>query len=132
MSACVFCTDPSRSGDVVFEDAHAVVVLHEDWAVRGHAMVAAKRHVQNVSDLTAEEWQQLSALYARAERVLLTLTGAERAIVLKLGIATPHLHLHIYPVRETDDRAAVMAAIDGKGRVGRDEDFVERVRVALK
>ena len=35
---------------------------------------------------------------------------------MKLGIAAAHLHIHVYPVRATDDRAAVMAMIDGRVR----------------
>jgi diadenosine tetraphosphate (Ap4A) HIT family hydrolase len=132
VSACVFCSDLSRAGDVVFEDHHALVVLHDDWACRGHAMVVAKRHVENVSDLTSAEWAHLSMLYARAERVLLDVARADRAIVMKLGIATPHLHLHIYPVSASLDRAAVMQIIDGKVREPRDEALVEAVRAALR
>ena len=128
---CVFCTDASRAGDVVFEDEHAMVVLHEDWSVRGHAMVAARRHVENVSDLAADEWSHIAQLFARVERVLLRLTNAERAIVMKLGIATPHLHLHIYPLSAQLDRAAVMRIIDAETREERDAQFVENVRQAL-
>ena len=127
--SCVFCSDPARTGDVVFENDHGWVILHEDWAVRGHAVVVAKQHVENVSQL--DEWPAFAELYRRAERVLLEATGAERAIILKLGIQTPHLHLHIYPVSATADRAAVMAAIDGKTRVERDEAFVGVVRGRL-
>lgn len=132
MSACVFCEDAGRAGEIVFEDEHALVVLHDDWACRGHAMVVARRHVENVSDLSAPEWAHLSALYARTERVLLAATGAARAIVMKLGIATPHLHLHIYPVSASLDRSAVMQIIDAKVREPRDEALVDAVRLALR
>jgi histidine triad (HIT) family protein len=117
---------------VVYEDQHALVILHDDWACRGHAMVVAKRHVQNVSELAADEWSQLSALYARAERALLAVTQCERAIVMKLGIATPHLHLHIYPVRAAADRAAVMQIINAEVREPRDQTLVDAVRDALR
>ena len=119
------------AGDLVFQDAICRVVLHDDWAVRGHAMVIARRHVENVSDLFPQEWQQLAAVLAMSERALLDITGTERAIIMKLGIATPHLHLHIYPVHASLDRAAVMRNIDAKTREPRDEAFVERVRRAL-
>lgn len=70
-------------------------------------------------------------MHHRAERALLEATGAERAILMKLGIATPHLHLHIYPVRASLDRAAVFAIIDAKTRVPRDESFIAKVRAHL-
>ena len=62
---------------------------------------------------------------------MLEATGVERAILMKLGIATPHLHLHIYPVSASLDRAAVFGIIDARTRVGRDEAFIARVRAAL-
>ena len=128
---CVFCTDVTSSGDLVHESAHAWVVLHEDWAVRGHAMVIARRHVQNVSDLTEHEWEHFSRIWRRAERALLGATGADRAIVMKLGILTPHLHVHIYPVESGATRDDVFAAIDARARLPRDEQLVHKIRELL-
>ena len=126
---CVLCTDITKTGDVVFEDDATAVVLHSDWSVRGHAMVIAKQHVENFSDLDDPRFVEV---WRRTERVLLDLTGCERAVILKLGIATPHLHVHIYPVRASATREEVFAAIDGKVRAGREEEFVEKVRSGLR
>lgn len=130
--SCVFCDDVRRAGDVLAEDEKVWIVLHDDWAVRGHAMIVWKRHVENIADLTAEEAAHFAAAHHRAERVLLAATGAARAILMKLGIATPHLHLHIYPVAAALDRAAVMAVIDAKVREPRDEALVEQLRERLR
>jgi histidine triad (HIT) family protein len=118
-------------GDVVYEDDRCAVVLHEDWAVPGHAMVIWKNHVENVSDLSLEDAAHLSQMHHRAEKALLSATGADRAVLLKLGIATPHLHLHIYPVGAALDRAAVMAILDGKTRFERDTKLVAALRASL-
>jgi diadenosine tetraphosphate (Ap4A) HIT family hydrolase len=125
---CVFCAD-FNTVELVYEDESTAVALHDDWAVRGHAMVIAKQHVENLSNLADPE--HFMSVYRNAERALLRLTGAERAVIVKLGIATPHLHLHIYPVRASLDRPAVMAIIDGKVHEPRDEAFVDAVRKAL-
>lgn len=93
-----------------------MVLLHEDRAVRGHAMVVWKRHVENISDLTAAEAAELMRVYRAAERALLGATGADRAVMLKLGIQTPHLHLHIYPVSSALNRTEVMEIIDVRVR----------------
>ena len=129
---CVFCTDVTRSGEVVLETAHAWVVLHEDWAVRGHAMIVSRRHVENASDLTEHEWKHFSDVWRRAERTLLRVTDADRAIVMKLGLATPHLHVHIYPVPKSATREDVFAAIDAKTSSGRDEQLVNDVLRRLR
>ncbi|HLJ75611.1 MAG TPA: HIT domain-containing protein [Thermoanaerobaculia bacterium] len=126
--SCPFCTNLS-SLELVYSDDVAAVALHDDWAVRGHAMVIAKQHVENLSELAAPD--RFMRVYREAERALLRLTGAGRAIILKLGIATPHLHLHIYPVSAALDRAAVMDVIDGRAGVARDAAFVAAVRSAL-
>lgn len=127
---CLLCTE-LIPGDVVYADEHCRVVLHEDWAVVGHAMIVARRHVENISDLTVQEWEHISAVHRRAERAILDLTLKQRAIVMKLGIATPHLHLHVYPVASSLDRTAVMQVVDAKMREPRDERFVATLRMAL-
>jgi diadenosine tetraphosphate (Ap4A) HIT family hydrolase len=51
--------------------------------------------------------------------------------MLKLGLVTPHLHLHIFPVSASHDRASVMAMIDGRTHEPRDEAFVQQIREAM-
>jgi diadenosine tetraphosphate (Ap4A) HIT family hydrolase len=125
---CVFCENLNTL-ELVYEDDSAVVALSDDWAVRGHAIVITRHHVQNLSELP--DAGRFLQVYLNAERVLLRLTGAERAVITKLGIVVPHLHLHIYPVNASLDRAAVMNIIEGRTRVARDEAFVAAVRGAL-
>jgi diadenosine tetraphosphate (Ap4A) HIT family hydrolase len=128
-ASCALCAD--HTFETVYADAVARVLLHDDWAVRGHAMVVARRHVENLSDLDPDELQRFMAVHRAAERVLLETTGCTRAIVLKLGIATPHLHLHIYPFAADATRAQVFDAIETRTRVPRDDAFVELVRQRL-
>jgi diadenosine tetraphosphate (Ap4A) HIT family hydrolase len=129
---CTFCSDPSAPRGLVFEDERVWVLLHPDWSPRGHAMVVAKRHVENASSLDEDEWLHLARVWHRAERVLLDATGAERAIIFKLGILTPHLHIHIYPMSAAATREDVFAAIDGNVSEPRDEAFVATIRNALR
>jgi len=132
---CLFCNDPRSAGEILFEDARVLVVLHDDWAVRGHAMVVWKEHVENVADLTIDDSIHFAAIHHRAERALLAVTRAERAVLLKLGIATPHLHLHIYPVSAGLDRATVMEIIDARVRDAMDDRerqaFINELRERL-
>ncbi len=128
---CPLCESLAAAGTIVYQDAHAAVLLHPDEAVAGHAMVVASRHVENVSDLTPEERDHFARVHAAAERALLQITGTDRAILLKLGIQVPHLHVHIYPVRASLDRAAVMTIFDARVRERRDEMFARRVAESL-
>jgi diadenosine tetraphosphate (Ap4A) HIT family hydrolase len=127
--SCVFCD--TAPADPLYADDRCFVALHEDRAVRGHAMVVWRAHVENLSDLAADEAAHFVDVHRRAERALLDVTGAERAILLKLGIQTPHLHLHIYPVSASLDRPAVQAILDAKTRDEVEEGFAERVRARM-
>ena len=129
--ACVFCTDPREAGEIVYDDGRVWVVLHADWSVRGHAMVVWRKHVENVADLTLDDYVHFAAVHHRAERALLEATTAGRAVLMKLGIATPHLHLHIYPVSAQLSREEVFAIIDGRVRGAYDEALVAEVRERL-
>ena len=129
--ACVFCNEPAQAGEVVFEDARSMVLLHPDWSPRGHAMVVAKRHAENASNLDEDEWLHVARVFRRTEQILLDLTRTDRAIVMKLGIQTPHLHLHIYPVSNEATREDVFAAIEGKRGDAYDGDFVAELRLRL-
>lgn len=129
--SCVFCEQPWTTGEILVETRAGTVILHDDWAVRGHTMIVAKRHVENLSDLGDSEAADLLNLARTVEDLLLEQTGADRAILMKLGIQTPHFHLHIYPVSSSLDRAAVMKIIDAKTRVPADEQFVRILRDRL-
>ena len=127
----MFCTNPREAGRIVFEDDRVWVILHDDWAVRGHAMVVWRAHVENVADLGLDDAAHFAAVHRRAERALLDVTKADRAILMKLGIATPHLHLHIYPVSAALTREEVFEIIDGRVRAAVDEAFVAELKEHL-
>lgn len=127
--SCVFCD--AVPAHPLYADERCFIVLHEDRAVRGHAMVVWRAHVENVSDLSTEDAAHFIGVHRRAELALLAETGAARAVLLKLGIQTPHLHLHIYPVSSTLDRPAVQAILDAKTREEVEEEFAERVRARM-
>jgi len=128
---CVFCEQPWTTGEILVETRAGTVILHNDWAVRGHTMIVSKRHVENLSDLGDSEAAELLQLARSVEDLLLEQTGADRAILMKLGIQTPHLHLHIYPVSSSLDRTAVMRIIDAKTQVPVDDQFVRILRDRL-
>jgi diadenosine tetraphosphate (Ap4A) HIT family hydrolase len=131
MTPCLFCTDPREAGEIVFEDDRIWVIVHDDWSVRGHAMVVWRKHVENVADLTLDEYVHFAVVHHRAERALLEATRAERAVLMKLGIATPHLHLHLYPVAAALTREEVFEIVDGRVRAPYDGELVAELKERL-
>lgn len=115
--SCLFCdllTTRDGAADILHEDDDVLVLLHEAWATRGHTVVVAKRHVENASGLPEESWLRVARAFRTVESVVLATTGADRAILMKLGLQVPHLHIHIYPVSRDLSREDVFAIIDGK------------------
>lgn len=104
--SCVFCNDVRDAGTLLSEDDHAWVVRHP----QGQTMIVAKRHVENVSDLDEDEWLQVARTWHRAEKEM----SAERVIVLKLGIQTPHLHIHLHPFPKSTSRQEIFLTLEGR------------------
>jgi diadenosine tetraphosphate (Ap4A) HIT family hydrolase len=104
--SCVFCTNVRDAGTLLYEDDHAWVVRHPE----GQTMIVAKRHVENVSDLDEEEWLHVARVWHRAEREL----QAERVIVFKLGVQTPHLHIHLHPFSRDTTRQEIFLTLAGR------------------
>lgn len=107
---CVFCTNPGGAGTLLEEDERTWVLVHP----QGQLMIVAKRHVENVSDLDVDEWLHVARVWHRAESDLRAKTGAERVIVMKLGLQTPHLHIHLYPFPSASTRDDVFDVIEGR------------------
>ncbi|MGA7615696.1 MAG: HIT domain-containing protein [Thermoanaerobaculia bacterium] len=132
MSACHFCGYDINRPEVFAESPVALALLSDDHALRGHAVVVAKRHVENLSSLSEQQAGEFVHFFRRVEEALLAVTGADRAILLKLGLQVPHLHLHIYPVSRAATRAEVMDAIEMESRVafapGEEEELLETLR----
>lgn len=102
---CVFCTDVTQAGELRAEDEHTWVVRHP----QGQTMIVAKRHVQNASELSEEEWLHFAGVWHRVEKAM----NAERVMVMKLGLQTPHLHVHLFPFDGDVTREEVLAAFAG-------------------
>jgi diadenosine tetraphosphate (Ap4A) HIT family hydrolase len=127
--SCSLCGENlSAAGEIVFDFGDWKFLLHRDSAVRGHAMLVAARHVQNFTDLTDSEGQQYARVHKVVERALLDVTQTDRAILLKLGIAVPHLHIHIYPVSASLTRADVMRIVNAEVSEGRPPGFAKTLR----
>gem|GEM_PF-467155 len=117
LAGCHYCEVIAQRLDqdnLLCEDDRSAAFLHDDWAVKGHAVLVWKNHVENLSNLTAEDAIRLTQTFADLERVVLEETGAQRAIVMKLGLAVPHLHLHLFPFAASASRDEVFRAINNE------------------
>ncbi|MFT5679979.1 MAG: diadenosine tetraphosphate (Ap4A) HIT family hydrolase [Myxococcota bacterium] len=111
---CLICGILSgRAGRVwvLQEGEHTVSILSRYPRNWGQAMVLMRRHTTTFSDVTAAEWQEACEearrIAARVESELVPL----RCYISSLGtwredlsMSSPHLHIHIDPVYDPEDR----------------------------
>ena len=113
---CPLCEENPDRALEFFRNEAAIARLSDEWAVRGHSVVVCRSHVENVSDLGDEELEGFFRAYRFAERALLDVVGAERVVSVKLGLAAPHLHIHLYPISRSTTRADVIDIIERRVR----------------
>jgi diadenosine tetraphosphate (Ap4A) HIT family hydrolase len=110
---CVLCA-LSRDADgrhVVARNAEGTVLLNRFAQRPGHLLVVAHRHVEHVHELPWPSYAALQQLAHCACDALQRTLQPARTFTAVLGsaasIATsyPHLHIHVVPVPESDDRA---------------------------
>ena len=104
------------------QDEVATARLSNEFACRGHTVVTSRRHVENVSDLSAEDSVRFFSMYRLVERALIEVFDADRVLAVKLGLAVPHLHIHLYPVSRHVGRGEVDAMLARKVRLEPSEE----------
>ncbi|HMA77301.1 MAG TPA: HIT domain-containing protein [Candidatus Krumholzibacteriaceae bacterium] len=106
-SGCLFCDIQKEREDarvgILQRGDHWFTILNIFPYTNGHIMVVAKRHINNLSDITGEEGVELIQMLARAEQAIDKAynpdgmnVGVNRGAAAGAGI-TGHLHFHIVP-----------------------------------
>lgn len=101
---CVFCKDSIRDDCyVLHEGRDAFVIMNRYPYTNGHLLVAPRRHIANIEDLTAEESREIFELARVCVRVLKAAFKPDGFnIGINLGKAggagvDDHVHLHVVP-----------------------------------
>ncbi len=111
-SGCIFEPPGEASFDkahlLLYRDDLVVALLNRFPYANGHLLVAPRRHVADITDLTPEEQSRLMQLISRASAALRTQLHAQGLnIGLNLGKCAgagipDHLHFHVVPRWEGD------------------------------
>ncbi|MBL8609511.1 MAG: HIT domain-containing protein [Myxococcales bacterium] len=107
-AGCFFCEHPRvpaafRENLVLVVQPHAMVIFNRYPFTAGHLLVAPRRHVASLDDLSDEEYGALTTLLRQTESRLRRATGAQGMNVgFNLGKAAgagvdDHLHGHVVP-----------------------------------
>jgi len=109
---CIFCNrsqeNDSREALVVARTQHTLVMLNKYPYNNGHLLLAPKRHERNLSNLSAEEYDDLNEALRRSVNIVReTLHPGGINLGMNLGRCAgagieDHLHWHVVPRWEGD------------------------------
>jgi diadenosine tetraphosphate (Ap4A) HIT family hydrolase len=87
--------------DGAWRVAHAFGTSRRGWLV-----VLAKRHIESLAELTAEEAVALGPLLRALTQALIEVTGASKTYVALFAEHPAHRHVHIHVIPRRDDDPA--------------------------
>jgi ATP adenylyltransferase len=103
---CPFCRIPTlhdEEGLIVHRGTSAYVVMNLYPYNPGHLLICAYRHVPDLTDLTEQERNEISALTAHAMKTIRTVSnpegfnlGMNQGAISGAGVAD-HIHQHVVP-----------------------------------
>lgn len=98
---CPLCgsVDPEQ---LIWEDEQTRVILAKEPAYPGFVRVIWKRHIQEMTDLTNTERDQLMNLVYEVEGIVREVMQPQKINLAALGNMAPHIHWHVIP-RYMDD-----------------------------
>ncbi len=106
---CPFCNIiQSHTERIIHETEYTCTILSDPRLMEGHTLVIPKRHVEKLSELSANERKELLDESIRVEEKLLTIfsgcdvTQHYRPFIAQSALKVDHLHIHVRP-REFDD-----------------------------
>lgn len=112
--ACLMCAICARAAGpvhVIWEDDEQLVSLPGYVRRWGHVMVTPKQHVTSYAEVDPQLWARTSALAHRAARVVERVLAPRRVYMASTGSSggeltqtSRHLHIHVIPIYEADDR----------------------------
>jgi diadenosine tetraphosphate (Ap4A) HIT family hydrolase len=110
---CVMCAVVTQADRMVLvaETESAIVVLDRFASRPGHLLVIPRAHVERLVALDWPAYAEIQRLGYEACHALESVFGPKRVYVASLGTASPlagsypHVHLHVVPIHEDDERA---------------------------
>jgi diadenosine tetraphosphate (Ap4A) HIT family hydrolase len=99
---CPLCT--TRGGALLWCDERLRVVLVDEPDHPGFCRVIWNAHVQEMTDLTADDRAHMMAIVFEVEALLRGVLSPDKINLASLGNLTPHLHWHVVPRWRDDAR----------------------------
>lgn len=133
--ACLMCAIVGRKvGEVhaVYEDEAMLVMLPRYVRRWGHVMVVPKPHVVDFAGASAELWARTSQLAHQTARMVERVMRPRRVYMASTGSSageltqtSMHLHVHVIPLYEADDKPSDIFSWNEGVYVGAPEEWAE-------
>ncbi len=105
-TTCPFCELKER---ILLENEHAHAFLSDPRKVKGHFLVAPKRHVEKTWELTAQEQLAIFELIFKIEQQIIPALGEGadirqnyRPFLTQSRLKVDHIHFHVVPRSKFD------------------------------
>ena len=100
MNECIFCKIANRRAETyhIYMDDR-FMIFHDIRPMNlGHVIVAPRRHIEDISELTDEEYKDFMSLVVITARLLRKILGVKRVTVFSIGAKITHFHFHLVPI----------------------------------
>ncbi len=87
----------------VYEDDKTLAFLNIYPSVKGHVLVIPKVQVENVWDLSEDDYVALMTTVKKVALRLKDVIGSERVGEKIIGLDVPHAHVHLVPFTDPAD-----------------------------
>lgn len=87
----------------IYEDEETIAFLTIQPFVEGHTLVVPKKQVDQLWDLTSDEYRKLLDTAQKVALHLLKVSGKDRVGMMVKGFDVPHAHIHLVPINRSDN-----------------------------
>jgi histidine triad (HIT) family protein len=94
--------DREITAEIIYEDEYTIVIPDKFPSMLGQLLVISKQPVPYIFDLSPEEYSALMNTTQRVAKALDLVYSTLRTCVVIEGFEVPHVHIRLYPCRNTD------------------------------
>lgn len=138
---CLMCGIVARrvgAVHVLYEDDEQLVSLPRYVRKWGQVTVTPKAHVTSYAEVDPDVWARTNALALKTARIVERVRAPRRTILASTGSSAGelvnssiHLHVHVVPLYDSDDRPADVFSWQEGVYVGDERDWEELTRSYL-
>ncbi len=134
---CAICERKAGPVHAIYEDAEHLIMLPSYVTRWGHVLVTPKPHVTDYDSVDPELWARTSRLAHQAARLVERIRKPRRCYMASTGSSSGeeltqtsrHLHIHVIPIYEPDDRPGSVFSWTEGVLVGEPEEWAELLAV---